>query len=322
MTDDGARAEAADTSNEGDKGTIRDDDSGTEMQIDQISAMMSDFTGEEDVEDGNKKKKKDSSKDISEAGDSVREIDDDDEEDIKNTVDNKSADKKGDKQADKDTSELDQLKAEIAELKGVITSLKDGKVPDKKGEDGEVDNAQLAKTVEDIQKDLTAEYVASDEEFDKIIEDRGNMNALLRKVQADAIQGLLRIFPKIVTGMVTQQTVLVQKTAEFYAKNSDLKKHGKEVGRIIDEAHSQHPDWSLDKVLEFVGGDGNTDIGEVRRQLKLERKAEKKANDSDEQQRHRPPNTDRAAHSRKLGDKTLTLTGIEKEIGDMLNETE
>jgi hypothetical protein len=166
-----------------------------------------------------------------------------------------------------------------------------------------------------------SEYVKDDGEFDAIVEDRSKFNNLLKQVQTDAIQAVLRALPKVTTGIVSQSIYLYQKTADFYKEHPDLRPHGKVVGAVIDEVHSEHPDWTLDDVLKFVGGDGDKDIGEVRRRLKLKAQAADKAKD-DNDKRRRPPNTDRAAHVRTPDNKVIKLSGIEKEISEMLEAVE
>lgn len=240
----------------------------------------------------------------------------------KKTADN--TDKKADEGSD-ETPREKALREELEELKAKLEAkLETEKKPDVKAEESIiVDEESLKKQVDDIQKDLVSEYVKDDKEFDEIVESREKFNNMLKAVRGDGIQAVLRTLPKVITGMVSQQVMIYQKTAEFYGKNPDLKDHGKLVGTIIDEAASKNPDWSLDKVLEYVGGDGtDNNQGEVRKRLGLKKKALEKTSDDNDKTRRKQPNTDRAAHVRQPGDGALKLVGIEKEISEMLTETE
>jgi len=251
----------------------------------------------------------------------------------------KDKDKDKDKEADEDNKddaddkkqeaspEMQAILDENESLKRKIAELTEGKKSTEKKDDEkanvpDIDEESLKKQLEETSKDLVSEYIKDDTEFDAIIEDRAKFNDMLKSVRNDGIQAVLRSIPKVVTGMISQQIYLYQKTADFYRANPDLREHGAIVGKVIDETVAKNPGMKLDDVLKFVGGDGKDDIGEIRRRLKLKQKAAVSADDINNKQRNRPPNTDRAAHVRQPSSKKLQLTGIEKEINEMLEATD
>lgn len=231
---------------------------------------------------------------------------------------------KPDKQTDKDDSpaeseEVKTLKEQLAELQETVNNLKNP--PAEKKDDIVIDADALKTQIDVLQKDLVSEYIKDDDHYNAIIDDRNKMNSLLKDVQNDTLQGVLRAIPKVISGMVSQQVHLFTKTAEFYKANPDLKAHAQTVGAVIDDVASKNPKLSLDEVLAVVGGDGKDDDGEVRRRLKLKKKAEDKVVVKDEPVR-RAQNNARTAHVRQPSGQEVVLSGVEKEIADMLDMAE
>ena len=284
-------------------------------QVDQIVEMLDAFVGPE--------KKEEKPIDGKDDKDKKEESGEKDELDKSKKDKEDKEDKKEDKE---EPDKVTALEAKIAELTEKMTALSSEKKP---GEEKPVENEEtsLKEQLEEINKDLVGEYIKDDAEYDTIVESREKMNTLLKTVQTDTLQGVLRSIPKVLGSIVSKQIFLYNKTADFYRANSDLKEHGKLVGSIIDETAEKNPSWDLDKVLEYVGGktgeDGKVvDDGEVRRRLKLKKKAQDNAAKENSQQRnvYRDPAA-RTAHVRQPSD-TIKLTGIEKEISDMLNATQ
>jgi Cdc6-like AAA superfamily ATPase len=167
-----------------------------------------------------------------------------------------------------------------------------------------------------LKKTLSDTFVVDDETYEEIFTDRSKLNALLKTVQNDTVQGIMTTIPKILGAIIPQYVYIHAKTHEFYSNNPDLIDHRQSVGKIIDDVAAKNPKWSLDEVLEFVGGKEGDD-GEVRRRLNLKKKAVEKA----EKEQIKRPSFVKPAHVRQ-GKDEVKLTGIAKEINDMIDTTD
>lgn len=208
---------------------------------------------------------------------------------------------------------IEELEAQVKTLMEKLSE----KPAEKEEQPTEVDEESYFKNrLDEIQKDLTAEYISEDE-YEAIFEKREKLNEVLKKVQNDTIQGMLRSIPKIIAVLVPQHVTFYQKTAEFYKSNPDLYEHRKTVGSVIDELSAKNPSWSMDKLLEEVGGKSGdaSSIGEVRKRLGLKKQAIKAA----EKDNVRRPSFAKPAHVKNPSEKEAKLTGVQKEIVDMLD---
>lgn len=217
--------------------------------------------------------------------------------------------------------ELTPQEKEIAELKAQVAALTEKlsnpeKAPEKK-EEQQTEEGYFKERLEEVQKDLVSEYV-SDDEYEVVFEKREKLNEVLKRVQSDTLQGVFRSIPKIIASIIPQQVMLYSKTAEFYKENPDLLEHRTKVGELIDKVSAENPGWDLNKVLEHVGGKygDENDVGALRKTLGLKKKAEKKA----EQSNIRRPSFAKPSHMKQPG-KEVKLTGINKEIADMMDAT-
>ena len=219
--------------------------------------------------------------------------------------------------------------AKIAELEAKIDALiakLETKEESTKTEDStqSSDGDYLTRQLADVSKDLADQIVADDEEYEELFTKREKFNEIVKRVQTDTIQGMLRAIPKIIGSMVPQYVQIHKKTSEFYEKNPDLLEHKKTVGRLIDETHSKNPAWDLDKIMDFVGGTGD-DVGAVRKTLGLKRKAEKaaeKANDTGRNKSSTNPGFAKTSHVRQPGKQEQSLTGVAAEIDAMIKSTQ
>ena len=215
------------------------------------------------------------------------------------------------KEKDERDKEIEALKARIDELAGLITKKPED---EKKTDEGDYFKQQL----DALSKDFIPEFI-NDEEYENVFEKREKLNEVLKRVQADTVQGMLRAIPKIIGSMVPQYVAMHSKTVDFYKANPDLLDHRETVGKLIDETAAKNPGWDLDKILGFVGGDGKEDIGEVRRVKKLTKKAEKAI--EKENTAKRGPGFGKVGHVKQPID-NKQLTGVNKEIDDMLKVVE
>lgn len=92
-------------------------------------------------------------------------------------------------------------------------------------------------------------FLQNDVQFDEVVKDHKNMNALLTAVRNSAVEHMLRILPKATINLVKQQSVIQQATTEFYRLNEDLIPFKPFVGFVTNKVASEHPDWSLESIL-------------------------------------------------------------------------
>lgn len=206
-----------------------------------------------------------------------------------------------DKKIEDLTNQLQELSQRISQL----LNEKAGK-EEVKGSDAEPDD------FEEIKKDLVSEFINSEEEFDQAFDKKEKMNEILRRVQESSIQSVLSSIPRIINRIVPQYVQMYQKTNDFYNKHPDLKPHAQFVGQVTNDLVSKNPDWDMDKVFSVLGGD-DKDIGEVRRRLGLKKTAES----ADKKKSASRPAFGKAQSTRTSGEE-VKLTGIEKQIADML----
>ena len=204
---------------------------------------------------------------------------------------------------------IKELEDKIAELMKKPTE----EPPPKTEEEEKADEEKYyQQRIEDAQKDLAKDYL-TDEEYEQVFEKKDKLNELLKRVQNDTLQGVFRSIPKIIATLIPHHINFYNKTAEFYKNNPDLYEHRKVVGQVIDDLSAKNPGWDLDKLMEEVGGKDD-DIGEVRRKLGLKKQALKAA----ERENVKRPSFAKPAHV-KQPDKEVKLTGVQKEINDLLD---
>ena len=93
-------------------------------------------------------------------------------------------------------------------------------------------------------------FIKDEGMFDETMKSAENMNALLTMVVRTAVEGVQRSIPTLVSNMVNHQVSLKTAANEFYKEHQDLVPHRSFVGFVANEITSQHPDWSLEKVLQ------------------------------------------------------------------------
>ena len=93
-------------------------------------------------------------------------------------------------------------------------------------------------------------FIKDEGMFDETMKSAENMNALLTMVVRTAVEGVQRSIPSLVSNMVNHQVSLKTAANEFYKEHQDLVPHRSFVGFVANEITSQHPDWSLEKVLQ------------------------------------------------------------------------
>lgn len=219
------------------------------------------------------------------------------------------------KEATDDTrdSQIANLTEQVAALSQQISALLNSQAKPKE----EPKRDTIDDDFEEVKKDLVSEFVNSDEEYDQAFDKREKMNEILKRVQESSVQGVLRAIPKIINKVVPQYVQMYQKTIDFYNKHPDLKPHAQFVGQVTNDIVSKNPDWDMDKVFAALGGD-DKDVGEVRKRLGLKKSAETAAKKYNVAR----PAFGKAQSARQGVDAAAKLTGVEKEIADMLSTEE
>ena len=288
----------------------------------QIADMLGTFLDDkasdkefEDVTKGVDKETDETGKDINQEGEDYSAVEDTVEEDkakAKPDIEGKEA------AADSRDKQISNLTEQVAALSQQISALLNSQA---KGADAPAKEEQKRDAMEDdfeeVKKDLVSEFVNSDEEYDQTFDKREKMNEILKRVQESSVQGALRAIPKIINKIVPQYVQMYQKTADFYNKHPDLKPHAQFVGQVTNDIVSKNPDWDMDKVFAELGGD-DKNLGEVRKRLGLKKSAETAAKKDNVTR----PAFGKAQSARQGSDAAEKLTGVEKEIADMLSTEE
>ena len=213
-------------------------------------------------------------------------------------------DKKEEKKPEKD--ERDEI---IEQLRAQIIELSSNKEPEQQAgeEKAEGKKSEL----------VPGEFFENDEEYDKVFDKKEAMNKVLTRVYQSAVEGVLRTIPQVINNLVQTQIDVYTKTSDFYKKNEDLQKMKQFVGVVANDLAGKHPDWSLEKLFDELGGDGKDNIGEVRKRLGIKVSQEKKEVTND--RKRKPPFPSRGSGARPTEEKQPNLTPLEKEIGSLID---
>jgi hypothetical protein len=152
---------------------------------------------------------------------------------------------KADEEVVEGAESIDSLRAKIDELMGQVTELKKG--PDLKLVETEV-KPEVEIKVEDLVKTYLGDVhiddvVTKPELFIKVLK------VVEERAREDAVRRVLTQIPNITLRYIQQHSALQKATKEFYETNEDLTQARKTVGAFANEVSSEHPDWTLEKVL-------------------------------------------------------------------------
>ena len=223
-----------------------------------------------------------------------------------------TTDGEGEKEGAAKDDRIAQLEQQLTSLSQQISALlnsQTGKEPAKPTEPGE--DPLVKEELETAKKDLVSEFIQDDAEYDSAFDKREKMNEILARVQQTTLQASLRSIPRIINKIVPQYVQLYQKSIDFYSKNEDLKPHAKFVGEVTNDIVGKHPDWNIDQVFTELGT-------EARKRLGLKKTAESTAKKENVSR----PAFGKAQSARQGGDAAVKLTGVAKEIDDMLSTEE
>lgn len=204
-------------------------------------------------------------------------------------VEEAEAEEEAKEEEEKAPTEVEALRAQLAEMAKQLQALQQGEV----GAEPKVDNT------------LEAEEFVQEEAFDEALTSAEGMNKLLQGVYTKAVatarEEFIKQVPNLVAPMVTDIVNRTQMVNEFYTKNKDLVNMKDYVGYVAKEIASKNPEFTLPKVLDSVAV-------EVRKRMGLtgDSKGKPKANTGLPK-----PRTTRQPSPKQL-------KGMEAEIADLL----
>ncbi len=200
-------------------------------------------------------------------------------------------------------SELELLKAQLAEKDKIIADIAKGIKPEASEESNDLQGFKLQ---EEAWED--SEFVGEDFDIDTL--DQAQLNALLNKVAAaGAARGaeigakqVLVSIPGIVKHNISVETSIQSAVKEFYTDNKDLMEFKGAVSAVTQELASSNPEWELTKLFDEAGK-------ETRKRLGIKKTITKS--------KTKTPSSVRPRGQRGRG-KGTQLTGLEAEIGEMM----
>ena len=201
----------------------------------------------------------------------------------------------GEEEEEESSPDVNQLHQTIQELQTRLEELTELNTP-KPGEEPHPE--QGPPQYEDQQ------FVASDDDLDKVLNSAEGLNKTLNSAVQTAIQHVYQGIPGVIKNNVAQQVQLQETVSNFYSENPELKKHRAFVGKVSERIMKDNPNWSMQQVLEETSK-------EARKRLKLKQKAEGKA-------KGKNPGFAKGGKGGK-GSAKAKLAGQEKEIADMLS---
>lgn len=105
---------------------------------------------------------------------------------------------------------------------------------------------------------FSGSFLPEDADVEEILDSREKLDQLLVAVYNQAVKDAavrsrettLQSLPQIVMQQVAHQTHVRKATEEFYEEHPQLTVARKTVGSLANEVAAEHPDWTLDKVLD------------------------------------------------------------------------
>lgn len=203
-------------------------------------------------------------------------------------------------------SDIETLRAQIAQQQDTINALIAGRKSEVE-EDGTTAGDLTGENVPDIEvkwedqnfvhEDLDPQYMTK-EQLNDLLNKAAKIGATIG-ARSGAKNVLLSI-PGIVRHSVGVQTSIESAVREFYSANDDLRQFKGAVATVAQDLAANNPDWSLQKLFSEAGK-------ETRRKLGIKQGKIPKRNS--------PPSVKPRGQA---GRKGAQLSGLEKEIGDML----
>ena len=153
--------------------------------------------------------------------------------------------------APKEEDELTKTKRELESLRAKFNEVHDKKEtkPTTKAPSTKAPSTAAPQEVD---------FVGDIEDLEDLMRDPKEFNKLLNKVFQQGVaktkkelgEGVLRSIPDIVKLNVSTVIALREANEKFYKANEDLQPYKKVVAAAYESVASEHPDWTVDKVLE------------------------------------------------------------------------
>lgn len=226
-------------------------------------------------------------------------------------------------ETEEEETDEDPRDAEIARLQKIVEDMSESlntdisEITDRPAKEKE--GKKVSK--KDVEKAADSALVGEmdDAEFDRITQDKDAFIQFLNRfgegLVARASQNTLQTVPDVISKSFKRQMTLKQATDNFYAENSDLKKHANYVGYIFSKKQAESPDKGINDLLK------ETET-EVRKNLSLNKKAVEREKErlKDKQTKKQPsrpatPGSGRGANRTQGAD---TRTDQQKQIDDIL----
>lgn len=217
-----------------------------EDQDSQIGDMLMEFEGD-GREAENAKPDRSSPKPNREGdddeGQEEEEVDDsDDEEGLEEEEDDLDFEEDDEDEEDSEDEEEDEEDDEdkdavIARLRKQLDeqyALKKDQREEKKEEAPVQESLKLQVSLDDVEDAMT---------------DPEKMIGLLQTVFDQGREAILRNIPNIVASTVHRQTTVQSAVQTFYEENPKLKEHMNYVGFITNQVQDEHPDWTVEQIL-------------------------------------------------------------------------
>jgi len=200
-------------------------------------------------------------------------------------------------------SEIQQLKAEIAEVKGMLQGLSQGRSQEEPEAEPELPSIQV-----------NPEDFLTEDEIDEFTVDPGKvLRQLAARVYSRAREDTLKDMPDVVSKATQRHVTLTQARQEFWSKNADLLQKSQEnptVATLIrvtaNEVQSENPHFTVEQVFNETGL-------RVRKTLGLHAQAQKIESSSRPAQHPGKPRS-----KRRGGSSEDTRTPEQKQLDQML----
>ncbi len=273
--------------------------------VDELGDMI---TGYEEGKDKDEKPADEGAKDTDgdDSGDSDDTVGDDLDGGDDGGDDVDDAGKEGGEGEEEDGEETDESDERIAELNAKVVQLEamiTANAPAKPAEE---------KTDVSVKHD-TIDFVGEDSVVD-IVDSKDGLNKLANEILKRAadlvnkgVEKTLLAVPTLAIRQMNNASKLNKIVSGFYEANEDLVKYKGVVGAMINKVTSENPDYDIDKVLKEAAKESRKALN-LKEKAVSGKKTKSKSN----------PAFSKQSGKRTAGVKKPKITGIQKEIDDLL----
>lgn len=306
-------------------GALGTDTSSTDEDA-EADAIIDDTTegGTEDESDGEAEQEDEEGEEETE-GEETRDADEEEgsEADDGSEVEEKDEGEAGEdgEETESEPGSVEALTAANASLIDLVASLQKGPQPATKPLDTETSKSDTSETVDTPAPVVKAimEDVLSGVDIDEAVSDPAKFNKVFQDFGTQLInatvQQIFTAIPGLISSQVVQQNSINRTVNDFYRENDDLEHVKPVVSATSNQVHSEHPDWTVEKVLDEAATRTRTMLGLSKQAVSQV----KKKNPSEVKKVVRKS----GLHTKKPGAKTkpsqTKTTKLEKEINDLMD---